>query len=283
MKTWIIFVIIYGILKGLREPVKKNILKEVNLLTTLFVYTAVGFLMAVPTAKGVFDVPLDVMGLIVVKSASIFFAWIMAFSAIKKVPVSIYSVTDMSRVIFSTFMGIVFLGESLTLQGVISMIFVIAGLYLANRKSSENGEDYSVKYIWIILASCLLNGVSGTLDKYILSKGSVTSSALQMWFMLILALMYLVYIIAKKEKLELGKALKNPWIYVLSLSLIIGDRLLFTANEDPESKVTIMILLKQSSAIVAILLGKLLYNEKHILKKLACAGLILVGIMISVM
>ncbi len=282
MKTWVIFIALYGILKGLREPVKKNILRDVNVLTTLFVYTAVGFLMSVPTAKGVFDVPGNMMWLIVVKSGSIFVAWIMAFIAIKKVPVSIYGITDMSRVVFSTLMGLVFLGETLTLNGVISLVLVVMGLYLANRKTESNNEEYGVKYIWIILASCLLNGVSGTLDKYIMSTGTVTGSALQFWFMLMLSVMYLVYILFKREKLELGRALKNPWIYVLSLSLVFGDRLLFMANQDPESKVTIMILIKQSSAIVTIVLGKLLYNEKHILKKLACAGLILLGIAIAV-
>ncbi len=279
MKTWIIFIALYGILKGLREPVKKNILRDVNVLTALFVYTAVGFLMSVPTAGGVFAVPAGMMWLIVVKSCSIFVAWIMAFVAIKKVPVSIYGVTDMSRVVFSTLMGIVFLGETLTIQGLISLLLVVTGLYLANRRQNIGGEEYSTKYIWIILVSCLLNGVSGTLDKVIMSTGTVTSSALQFWFMLMTSVMYLAYIVVKREKLELVKALKNPWIYVLSLSLIFGDRLLFIANQDPESKVTVMILIKQSSAIVTIILGKLLYNEKNILKKLACAGLILIGIM----
>ncbi len=278
---WVVFVALYGILKGLREPVKKNILKDVNVLTTLFVYTAIGFLMSAPTAKGIFDVPGNIMWLIVVKSTSIFVAWIMAFVAIKKVPVSVYGVTDMSRVVFSTLMGLVFLGEKLTVQGLISTLLVVTGLYLANRRQGSGNEEYSAKYIWIIFGSCLLNGISGTLDKYIMATNTITSSALQFWFMLMTSAMYLLYIIVKREKLELGKALKNPWIYVLSLSLIFGDRLLFIANQDPESRVTVMILIKQSSAIVTIILGKILYNEKNILKKLACAGLILVGIMIA--
>ncbi len=282
MKIWVIYIAIYGVLKGLREPIKKNILKDVNVLTTLFVYTGIGFLMSVPGAKGVFDVSSDLMWLIVIKSGSVFAAWIMAFMAIKKVPVSIYGVTDMSRVLFSTLMGIIFLGEKLTIQGIISLLLVITGLYLANRRQGNIQEDYSQKYIWMIFLSCLLNAISGTLDKHIMSTGLVTGSALQFWFMLMLAVMYLLYIIVKKEKLELCKALKNPWIYVLSLSLIIGDKLLFTANQDSDSKVTIMILIKQSSAIVTIVMGRILYKEKNILKKLACAAIILAGIAVAV-
>ena len=144
-----------------------------------------------------------------------------------------------------------------------------------------NGNDNS--WVWILILSCALNGISGTLDKYIMSLGVISSGVLQFWFMLTLSILYLLYIIIKKEKLELKKCLKNPWIYVLSLSLVFGDRLLFMANSDPASKVTIMTLIKQSSAVVTILLGKIIYHEKHILKKILCAGIIILGIMLSIL
>ncbi|MBR5559289.1 MAG: EamA family transporter [Oscillospiraceae bacterium] len=283
METWVIFIILYGLLKGSREPIKKNILKNVNVLTSLFVYTFIGFLMAVPTATGIFDVPPHIFAWIVVKSASIFFAWILSFTVLKKLPISTYGVTDMSRVIFSTLMGVVFLHESLTVKGVISLILVVSGLYIANHKTTENKEGYRLSHIWLLFLSCFLNGISGTLDKYIMSSGTITGSALQFWFMLILSLMYLAYILFKKEKLELKKALTNPWIYVLSFSLVFGDRLLFMANSDPASKVTIMTLIKQSSAIATIVLGKVLYHEKHIVKKLLCALIIIAGIALAIL
>lgn len=283
MEIWIIFIILYGILKGTREPIKKNLLQNVNVLTSLFAYTFIGFLMAVPTASGVFEVPLSTFLWILVKSGSIFFAWILSFTVLKKIPVSIYGITDMSRVIFSTLMGVVFLHESLTLKGLISLFLVALGLYLANRKTSAVKEPYSIKLIWLLLFSCFLNAISGTLDKYIMSTGTITSSALQFWFMLTLSMMYLAYILVRHEKLELKKAVTNPWIYALSFSLVLGDRLLFIANSDPSSQITIMTLLKQSSAIVTILLGKVLYHEKNIVKKLVCAGIILAGIGLAVL
>ena len=57
--------------------------------------------------------------------------------AVKKLSVSFYSVMDLSRVIFSTLMGVLFLNESLTVKGIISLILVITGLYLANMKKEE--------------------------------------------------------------------------------------------------------------------------------------------------
>lgn len=282
MRPWIIFILLYGILKGAREPIKKGVLRDVGVLTALFVYTFVGFLMSAPTAEGVFSVTPFAFGLVVIKSLVIFVAWILAFLAIKKVPVSVYGICDMSRVIFSTLLGVVFLGESLTLKGIISLILVVLGLYFANTKKAAQKENYKMKYIWIILIECFLNAVSGTMDKYIMSTGEITSSALQFWFMLLLSVFYLGYILIKREKLELKKAFTNPWLYVLSFSLVLGDRMLFIANADPESQVTVMTLIKQSSAIVTVILGRLIYKEKNILRKLICAGIILAGITLAV-
>ena len=282
MKIWVIFVILYGILKGAREPIKKNLLKNVNVLTSLFAYTLIGFFMSVPTATGVLNIPPYIFAWILVKSASILFAWILSFTVIKNIPVGIYGITDMSRVIFSTLMGVFFLQESLTVKGIISLILVALGLYFANRRTTSGKTTYSIRHIWLLILSCFLNGISGTLDKYIMSTGTITSSALQFWFMLTLSIMYLAYILIKREKLELKKAFTNPWIYVLSFSLVLGDRLLFTANSDPESQVTVMTLIKQSSAIVTIILGKVLYHEDQMLRKLVCAGIIIAGITLAV-
>ena len=282
MKLWIIFILLYGILKGAREPIKKGVLRDVGVLTALFVYTFVGFLMSAPTAEGVFSVTPFAFGLVVIKSLVIFVAWILAFLAIKKVPVSVYGICDMSRVIFSTLLGVFCLGESLTEKGIVSLILVVLGLYFANTKKSAENENYQMKYIWIILIECFLNAVSGTMDKYIMTTGEITSSALQFWFMLLLSVFYLGYILIKREKLELKKAFTNSWLYVLSFSLVLGDRLLFIANADPESQVTVMTLIKQSSAVVTIILGRLIYKEKNILRKLICAGIILAGIAVAV-
>jgi len=282
MRPWIIFILLYGILKGAREPIKKGVLRDVGVLTALFVYTFVGFLMSAPTAVGVFSVTPFAFGLVVIKSLVIFVAWILAFVAIKKVPVSVYGICDMSRVIFSTLLGVFFLKESLTAKGIVSLVLVVIGLYFANTKKSAENENYQMKYIWLILAECFLNAVSGTMDKYIMSTGEITSSALQFWFMLLLSVFYLAYILIKREKLELKKAFTNPWLYVLSFSLVLGDRLLFIANADPESQVTVMTLIKQSSAIVTVILGRLIYKEKNILRKLICAGIILAGITLAV-
>ncbi len=282
MELWVIFVLLYGIFKGAREPIKKKILEKHDLLSSLFAYTFIGFLMTVPMARDVFSVDAATFALIAVKSFVIFFAWLATFAAVKKLSVGFYSVMDLSRVVFSTLMGVIFLGESLTLKGIISLLLVVTGLYLANRKKDSTDRKTDSRYVWLVLFSCLLNAVSGIMDKYIMSTKAVSSIQLQFWFMLMLSVMYYTYIRMKGQKVDIRGCAKNPYIYILSFLLIAGDRLLFIANSYESSQVTVMTLLKQSAVIVAILSGKFVYGEK-IARKLWCAGIIIFGIVLAVL
>ena len=69
---WIILVLIYGILKGIRDIAKKKALTKSGVTEVLFVYTLLAFLFTVPTV-GIFNgaplgVPGKEMGLIAFKS-----------------------------------------------------------------------------------------------------------------------------------------------------------------------------------------------------------------------
>jgi uncharacterized membrane protein len=80
------------------------------------------------------------------------------------------------------------------------------------------------------------------------------------------------------------KTLKtNYWIIILAVIFVIGDRALFIANANPESRVTIMTLIKQSSVLAAILAGRIMYGEKGTLRRTLCALLVILGIVIAVL
>ena len=54
------------------------------------------------------------------------------------------------------------------------------------------------------------------------------------------------------------------------------------ANKISSSQVIIMTLIKQLSIIISIILGKIIFKEKNIIKKLLYASLILFGIVITI-
>ena len=52
--SWIIFVIIYGLLKGSREGMKKAAMKKSSSNEILFFYTLIGFILVLPSVKEAF-------------------------------------------------------------------------------------------------------------------------------------------------------------------------------------------------------------------------------------
>ena len=103
---WILLVLLYGILKGVREVIKKKSLQSNTVMEVLITYTALAFIMVIPDCKNAMGVKPLFLFWIAVKSFVIFLAWMSSFKAIDKMPISIYGVLDLSRVLFATLLGV---------------------------------------------------------------------------------------------------------------------------------------------------------------------------------
>ncbi len=303
---WIFLVLFYGVLKGVREVVKKMALKKNSVIEVLFFYTFLAFLFVLPQAKDAGGLEPVAYIWIAAKAFCVFLAWIFSFRAITKMPLSLYGVLDLSRVLFATLLGVIVLGETLGTMQTFGLIFVSTGLLLLKyhppflyrifvkeeRDTTENKEGTSqtavkasrdgVKPIYIMFAffSCMLNALSGLLDKILMKD--MNSSQLQFWYMLFMVLYYAIYMVVTKTKIN-RNVWKNGWIWILSILFVAADKALFIANGMADSRVTIMTLIKQSGCVVTILAGKYIFKEKNTGYKLFCAVVIVLGIVIGVM
>lgn len=305
---WIWLVLLYGVFKGLREVCKKKALEKNTPLEVLLIYTAISFFMVIPDAKNAFGMAPAFFPLVAIKAFVIFVAWILSFYVIKKIPISLFGVLNLSRVLFGTLLGVIVLGENLSFWQILGCILVSAGLLclkipFSSKKNSSliTSEDNtsvpleksslagqgevssSLMWLYVILAflSCLFNAFSGMMDKILMKD--ITSSQLQFWYMLFLLFYYLIFTLITRQKIDIKKTLKNKWVWILSVLFIVADRALFIANGMEESRVTIMTLLKQSGTIITIIAGKLIFKEKNILHKLLCAFIIILGIVIGLL
>lgn len=312
---WILLVLAYGLIKGAREIVKKKALMKNGIIEVLFFYTLLSFLFIVPESGKSLFTPPDRLWLIAIKSFVIFCAWILSFKALRKMPVSSYGVLDLSRVLFATLLGVAVLGEAMAFQQVAGLILVSTGLVLlplgeafrqrrqrrrqtekteyavgegeekpeepAVRKSVE--ERTPIVYTFIAILSCMLNSLSGLMDKLLMRDGTLGSGELQFWYMLFLLAFYAGYVVVSRTQLRWKSLLKNQWVWILSVLFVLADRALFIANGSPDSKVTVMTLIKQSGCIITILGGKFIFKEKNIGHKLFCAVIIIAGIVVAVL
>ncbi len=280
---WMLLVLVYGLLKGTREIVKKKSLQHSSVMEVLFFYTLFAFLLVVPDAKRAMGVPADKMLWIFVKSLIIFAAWILSFKAIKKMPISLYGVLDLSRVLFATLLGSIVLHEVMSTAQIVGLILVAAGLLLLkfHKRNPQGEEKVEVHIVIFSLLSCMLNAVSGLLDKILMKD--LKTSQLQFWYMLFLVALYGGYLLLSREKIQFAKAATNKWIWLLAFLFVVADRCLFLANASPDSRITVMTLIKQSGCLVTLAAGKWLYHDKNVGHKALCTALVVAGIVVAVL
>ena len=302
---WILLTLVYGLLKGGREIAKKKAMTRNTVMEVLLIYTFVGFLMVIPRVPNAMGLAPQYYGLIAIKSFVIFLAWILSFRALKHLPVSLYGILDLSRVLLATLLGVLVLHEILRWNQYLGLALVAFGLLslkfrLFGRKahpssgsmqtkktdkdsssaSEEENEGHAGKFVLMSFGSCLLNAVSGLMDKLLMKH--INGAQLQFWYMLFLLLFYLIYVLVTRTRIS-KTIWKNGWVWLLAIMFVIGDAALFAANGVSGSRVTVMTLIKQSGCFVTIVGGKFIFHEKDIGYRLFCAGIIFCGIVVSVL
>ena len=137
---WIFLILLYGIFKGLREALKKKAMETNSVIEVLFFYTFFAFLLTIPFSQDVFSVSLKYHAAIIIKSFAIFIAWLCALNSIKRLPLSVYSVMDMGRMVFSILLGVIFLNENLRFLQIVGIALVITGITLVNLKKEKKAD-----------------------------------------------------------------------------------------------------------------------------------------------
>lgn len=293
-----LLVLVYGVIKGIREICKKKALEKNSVTEVLLVYTFLSLLICTPQIPNAMGLTFNQYLWVALKAFVIFVAWIAGFKAIKKLPISLCGVLDLSRVLFATLLGVIVLGEKITFYKGIGLLFVSGGLlflkfnpFVKKEKvmegeskelvlpESENKSSNSF-FIFLAFLSCILNAVSGLLDKILMKE--MNSSQLLFWYTFFMVIYYAIYALVRRVKIS-RSVWKNVWVWILAVGIIVMDKSLFIANAYPESQITIMTLIKQTSVIIAIIGGKFVFKEKNIFHKSICAAIIVAGILIGIM
>ncbi len=281
MNKWIIFAMLYAVFSGIYNCTKKKAIEKNTVYEVLAVFSTIAFLLVATITRDAFDIDFKYLSIIFVKSLIITFSWILSLKAIKKMSVSIYSLINLSKILFTIMLSVLFLKEKLTLTLILGAIIVIIGLFLVNKISNQSGsKEASLKSTILLLIACFFSAVSSMIDKKILVH--INSGQLQFWFLFFLAVLYWIVLLTRKQKINTKALYKNYWILTSAVVLIIGDRFLFIATEIPESKMSIITIINQLSAIETIILGRIIFKEKNIIKKLLCSILIILGVVLTI-
>lgn len=283
---WIALSALYGILKGMRDVIKKIALKKSSTIEVLFFYTLLSFILVLPWTGEAIELigsGANYLALIAVKSFIIYIAWICSFKAIENLPIGFYGLMDMSRVVITSVLSVTIFGEIMSMEKAIGMVLVIDGLIMVNmiKNTGVQGEKIQIKYVALVFVSCLMNSCSEIFDKWFMRpETGITPSQLQFWYMFFLTAMYFIHILVKRIRINWRMIYKNYWIAILAVLFVIGDKALFIANQSGD--VIPLTLLKQCAVLITIIGGRVVFKEKNTLFKLLCAVVVICGIIIGV-
>lgn len=281
MNNWILLTIIYAFFVSLDEVFKKKATKINSIYEVLTCFTTIALLLTFIITKDIFNINYSFLPLIFLKSTIVLISWVLALKALDNLQLSVYSIIKTSRIIFSVILSCLFLNEKFNIITLLGITIMIIGLILVNTTTNnDSNKKNSFKIIILFLISCLCSSISAIIDKKILLH--ITSGQLQFWFLLFLTIYYWIILLTRKNKINYNNLKKNYWVILVAIFLVLGDRLLFIANKIPSSQVIVMTVLKQLSVIISIILGKIIFKEKNIIKKLLYSLLIIIGVIIII-
>ena len=220
-------------------------------------------------------------GFIFIKSTIMAASWILAYQALKHLPITIVTPIRSAGPFFTFIGAIVIYKESPNLYQWIGFFFIIFSVILYSRIGKQEGINFKRnKWIFAIIGATFLGASSGLYDKFLIQNLSLNPQTLQFWFCLYTILILLVILtINWFPYAEKRKAFKFRWsIIAVEVLLQAADYFYFKALQDPDALIILLSAIKRSQILISVVVGGLLFKEKNKRKKL----IPLVGIMIGV-
>lgn len=227
------------------------------------------------------NIPIKTHGFIFIKACIMAASWMLAFSALKYLPLTIVAPIRSAGPFF-TFIGAIFIyNEQPVFLQWLGFFLIIFSVFLYSKVGKQEGIVFkNNKWIYAIVGATFLGASSGLYDKFLIQYVNLNPQTLQFWFCLYVSLILIVilftkWILGPKTK----KSFKWRWsIPAVGILLQTADYFYFKALQDPEALIMLLSAVKRSQILIAVLVGGILFKEKNKRKKLVP----LLGVMIGV-
>lgn len=292
---WMYLGIIAALFLGLHNLCKKHAVQGNEVLPVVLGTITSGFLIFVPFFIGslyfpeytknlgfyIATISWDIHGFIFIKSMLMAASWVLAYQALKHLPLTIVTPIRSAGPFF-TFIGAIFIykEQPMLLQWVGFLLIILSVLLYSKIGKKEGIHFKRNKWIFAIIAATFLGASSGLYDKFLIQNLQLTPQTLQFWFCFYTIIIMLVILsIMWFPNPEKRAAFKWRWsIPAVGILLQVADYFYFKALQNPEALIMLLSAIKRSQIIIAVVIGGLIFKEKNKRKKL----IPLFGIMLGV-
>ena len=223
-----------------------------------------------------------IYGLILLKSVIVAASWWCVFYSMRDLPLSIAAPIRASAPLW-TFLGSLAIYSEIPtwIQGAAMLLIFVGYCIFSTIGKMEGFSLRSGGMVWLF-SGTLLGACSALYDKFLLHQIAIPREVVQFYFAVnLLPVLGAGWWITHKFKL--AGTVKFQWRYTIipaGALLILADYLYFYAVGLPESRISILSLVRRCGCIVPFTLGALYVHDKHIRSKAAALLLILFGVAI---
>lgn len=292
---WMYLGLLAALFLGLHNLCKKHAVQGNEVFPVLFGTVSFGFLLLLPFYIGsvfypeymieiqlyVTDISWETHGFIAIKSAIMAASWVLAYQALKHLPITIVTPIRSAGPFF-TFIGAIFIyQEKPNLWQWIGFFLIIFSVLLYSRIGKKEGINFKRnKWIFAIIGATFLGASSGLYDKFLIQNLTLNPQTLQFWFCFYtMGILLVILTVTWFPFAEKRKAFNWRWsIPLVGVLLVLADYFYLKALQDPDALIMLLSAIKRSQLIIAVVIGGLIFKEQNKRQKLIPLAGILCGV-----
>ena len=294
---WISLAVASAVLLGLYDLAKKHALRDNAVLPTLLGATVAGLVTMAPVfllqllapgraaAWGLSLAPLTAVqhGLILLKAAIVASSWVLAYFAMKHLPISIAAPIRASAPVWTLLGAVLWMGERPTGPQWAGLAVIFASYYAFSLLGLREGIVFHRnKWVFCAVGATLIGAASALYDKVLIQRMALEPVTLQAWFSLYLVvLLGAVVAAAWWPRRHTSTAFRWRWSIPLIGALLIGaDLLYFRALAQEGALLALISALRRSSVVISFAAGGLLFGEANRRRKALALSGVLAGVLL---
>lgn len=216
---------------------------------------------------------------IFLKAIIVLSSWILAFFAIKHLPLSVVSPVRATAPLWTLLGALVLFAEKLNGLQWIGLLVTLTFFFLFSTTGKLEGISFRTnKWVFLIIAATLLGSASALWDKYIIRE--IDRFSVQAWtgvYQLLMMIPILLFLWFPQRKSS--TPFKWHWtIPLIGVFLTLSDYFYFNALSYPNSLISVLSGIRRSGVIIPFIFAAFFLKEKNIVKK----GFYLAGIITGV-
>lgn len=292
---WMYLGLLAALFIGLHNLCKKHAVQGNEVFPVLLGTIFSGFLVLLPFFIGsiyypeylkeigfyITTIPLKTHGFIFIKAMIMAASWVLAYQALKHLPITIVAPIRSAGPFFTFLGAIIIYKESPNFMQWIGFFLIIFSVLLYSKIGKKEGIIFKKnKWIFAIIGATFLGASSGLYDKFLIQNLALNPQTLQFWFCVYTVLILLVILtITWFPYAQKRKAFTFRWTIIgVGVLLQAADYFYFKALQDPEALIMLLSAIKRSQLIIAVVIGGLLFKEKNKRKKMLPLFGILLGV-----